>query len=625
MLTKRNYFVILMLFIVVFIMFMLVDISAGYLTRNAYNPQADIPVTITSDQVISSAVLDADAPASAREESSEDVVASVADNPMIAIIVSDKQGSTASVMREWCLYTKHRYQVFTHLPDSSEISDCRALFFGEDMIDRTSLPILMQYAETGVDMIFTQLPDYAILKRNPDLADFFGIGGFVQDHYQLDGVYIFDEFFLGGDRIYAKDDDFGDTDADVQLEIPYYVLRPGYLMFAQAISPDKSVDYRDLPGLLWRTNTGASNVYVVNTDIFTGKRLLGLLTAFLSQSDAYDIYPVVNAQTISMVDFPMLSNENTEALQAIYSRDAEALGRDVIWPSAAKILRNYEGSYNFFMAPQLDYTDAADASAEFISFYRQEIERLSGALGISMNQISDMPLDEMAVRNNIFLTEALPTYRFTAAYVTDEQQEILRKEGMIAPLSDVTLLMTDEQADKPLMGFVNDKTLTVSFTTDGFIHESMDDLHLLSIETALGMNNQKVEMSRAFYPDSTGDWNELTLQWSRGDTYQKPFEAFDAVTVYELEQRVRNFLALDYSASLNNQVITLNVSGQADQSSFVLRLFSHEIVSVSGASYTQMSDTAYLLRPNGATVEITISDMHDIQHTPDTYLEVIKP
>ena len=100
MLTKRNYFVILMLFIVVFIMFMLVDISAGYLTRNAYNPQADIPVTITADRVINIDVLDADAPASARAESSGDVIAAVADNPMIAIIVSDKQGSTASVMRD---------------------------------------------------------------------------------------------------------------------------------------------------------------------------------------------------------------------------------------------------------------------------------------------------------------------------------------------------------------------------------------------------------------------------------------------------------------------------------------------------------------------------------------------
>ena len=64
MLTRRNFFVILIMFLVVFVMFMSVDISAGYLTRREYNPQADIPVTSFSEFFIIQPDTGGSAPAS---------------------------------------------------------------------------------------------------------------------------------------------------------------------------------------------------------------------------------------------------------------------------------------------------------------------------------------------------------------------------------------------------------------------------------------------------------------------------------------------------------------------------------------------------------------------------------
>lgn len=613
-----------MLFIVVFIMFMLVDVSASYLTRRAYNPQADVPVLVTSGDVFSEQVLAENAGENPQTFVSLAVAAE--DNPYVAIVVDDAQSSTAAVMREWCVYSKYRFRVFTSLPSAADVADCIAILFGDSVVDASSYETLLSYTETDAELIFTSLPDYGTLQANEALADFFGISGFVTEQYALDGVYLFDEFFVNGERIYTINDDYGDSDDDVRLVIPYYQLRPGYLMFAQAISPDKSVDYKDLPGLLWRTSTNGANVYVVNTDIFSGKNLLGLLTAFMSQSDTYYVYPVVNAQSISLVDFPMLSNENANTLSGIYSRDAEALGRDVLWPGVAKILRNYKGSYNFFMATQMNYTDSIEPSDEFIAFYRQEIERLSGALGLSLNQLTDAALSDIIEQNNRFLTQAMPEYRFTAAYMTPAQLQQLITASFPALLNDITLFMTDEQDAAPLLGFINDRALSVAFTTDGFIHESMDDLHLVCIETALGMNNQKVEMSKAFYPDDGTDWNALNLLWSRGDTYQKPYKAFSDVSVYGLEARVRTFLALDYSAQLEDHVLTLSVTNPSDaESSFILRLHNQLIDKVEGAKCTKLSDTAYLITTGEASVTVHLKDMHVITDAPTTTQEVIKP
>lgn len=621
MLTRRNFFVILIMFLVVFVMFMSVDISAGYLTRREYNPQADIPVTIRASQVFDAAVLNADESAAGENAAA----ALAADNPRVGIIAADEGSVNALVIKEWCVYARCRYQVYNALPEVAEIADCTVLLFDGGLVTPDDLPRLTAYADAGVDMIFTALPDYQTLQAAPELADFFGIGGFVQESLPLKGFYIFDEFFLGGDRIYALEDIYGENDADVPRAVPYYTLRPGYLMFAQAIAEDASIDYKDLPGLLWRTCTGKADVFCVNTDAFGGKSLLGLITAFMSQREAFYLYPVVNAQTISVVDFPMLTVENQEQLSALYSRTSEALGRDVLWPAIVKILGNYGGSHNFFMAPQLDYADENHPSGEFITFYRQGIERLSGTLGLSLQQRSEKPLAEICRENAAFLAENMPEYVFTAASVTREQLAELASDGSLpAPLERVTLLMTDADDTEPLMAFVNEETLAVSYTTDGYVHESMDDLRLMCIETALGMNNQKVELSQAFYPAQGEDWNMLNLRWSRGDTYQKPYRDFDAVTVYGLDERVRTFLSVDYAAALEEDVLTLEVTNGVEGASFVLRLIGREVLQAEGGEYTRLSDTAYLLRPEGAQMKLHLRQLNVITDAPDTYQEVIK-
>lgn len=617
MLTRRNFFVILIMFLVVFLMFMLVDLSAAYLTRHEYNPQADVSVTIRAGQTFTGSMLE--------ETSGVQGVEAAAARPGIVIIAADKDSPDVKNMQEWCLYNRFRYQVCTELPPAEQLDGCRAVLFADPIADAALLPVLQSYAALGTDMIFTKLPAYQELQAAPELADFYGIGGFVQEELPIMGFYIFDEFFIGGERIYEVNDIYGDTDDDIPRTVPYYTLRSGYLMFIQAVPQDASIDYMDRPGLLWRTHTGRSNVFVVNTGLFAGKNLPGLLTACLSQTREYHVYPVINAQTISVVDFPMLADENGAVMTSLYSRSAEALGRDVLWPAVVKILKNYQSAFNFFMAPQLDYSDDVQPSGDLISFYRQEIETQSGMLGLSMQQQSEVSFAELCRQSADFLQAEMPAYRFTAACVTREQLESLAGRSVLPePLGSATLLMTDLQEDKPVVEFINDTALAVSFTTDGYVHESMDDLRLLCIENALGMNNQKVELGRAFYPVNGEDWNTLNLLWSRGDTFQKPYHGFDNLTVYGLEERVRTFLALDYTSSLQDGVLTLEVTNGVEDTSFVLRLFNHRIQSAEGGSCKELSSTAWLLRPEGTKMELHLEPLHVIDDAPQTFLEVIK-
>lgn len=620
MLTRRNFIVILLLFLIVFVMFISVEVSAFYLTQREYNPQSDVPITLTKADAFSSDVMED--PQAAK---SPELAARALAHEKVAIITADPDAQTVQVMKEWCTYSRYRYQVYSALPTAEEITDFRVLLFDAQVIHEDALPMLQAYAALGLDMIITALPSYQELAQSPELCDFLGIEALVQESLPIKGFHIFDDFLVGGEKIYGVNDYYGNTDDDIPASVPYYTLRPGYLMYAQAIAVDDSIDYKDLPGLLWRTRTDKSNVYVINTDVFDGKSLIGLLTAFLSQSQQYYVYPVVNAQTISILDFPLLANENNDTIQARYSRSSESVGRDVLWPGIVKILRNYGNYYHFFMAPELNYADDTSPSAEFISFYRREIERLSGTMGLSLHQMSDIPLPDLCGRNAAFLQEHMPAYQFTAAYATEPQVTGLASADQLpSPLEAVSLVMTDMSDTAPLISYVNDRTLCVSFITDGFVHESMDDLRLSCLETALGMNNQKVSMSRVFYPGADDSWNTLNLLWSKGDTYFKPYLVFDNVSVYEMEARVRAFLSVDYAVNREDDILTVSVTNDVKGASFVLRLFNDQIDHVEGGQLRKLSSTAYLLQPEEQQMRLFLKTQNKLANPPTTYQEVIQ-
>jgi hypothetical protein len=616
MLSKRNYFVIVLLFFVVFVLFMMVNVTNDLLTRDIVNERAEQTQIAEASQTIGDSVLDME-----KGEASDSVVTN---NPAAAIFVQDPEGLYASLLTEWCVYQKYRYQIFEELPAAESLDGFDLILVGDYPITKDCLPLLQAYAAEERDIIITRLPEFEVLEDCPELADFLGIKKCVEKQRELSGIHIFDGFFLGDTRIYTDGDDYGTEDEDTHIKVDYYQLRAGYLVFVQGMLEDDSVDYTELPPVLWRTYTEGSNVYVVNTDVFENRGMLGVLTAFVSQSEEYYLYPVVNAQVISVTDFPLLAQENTEQLRSMYSRSSIELNRDVLWPGVDMILRNYGASYNFFMSAQLDYEDESEPEEDLLSFYYKEIAKQSVALGLSYQQVSDVELEDIIRQNSSFFQSAMPDYSFTAVCVEREQVDSLREASASGKLSsDISLVMTEEKEGQRLFEFLDPDILLASFTQDGFIHESMDDLKMVCLETALGLNNQQVDMRQIFYPESEEEfWNRLSTRWSRGDTYMTDFEVFDNISVYELEDRVRSFLALNYQVEELENGIRLRITSPAEENSFILRLRNHRIGSAINADYEKISDTAYLIRSQGDTVEILFEDADDRPEVLKNVLEV---
>ncbi len=534
----------------------------------------------------------------------------------VGVVVGDGGDDIVATVREWCSYNKYGCTLFLGLPGADTAEDVDLLIFGDCDFSGESAKTLNAYGELGVTMIFTSLPEFEVISQSAGLADCFGIQNCVDAEFEIDGIRLFHDFYLCGDRIYTKDDDYGTKD-EMNLTIPYYTLRPGYEVFAVAIldgQEEQGIKDEKMPPLLWRTNLKNSRAYVIGNDFFSGNALIGTLTAMVSNSREVFLYPIINAQMNSIINFPWLTEENTEEIREVYGHTPKTLGENIIWPSVVQTLFSYHSTADFYVGSQLDYTLEAQKDPQLIEFYTKQIRRRLATMGISLGQVSDVSDDEIIRKNREFFSEMLPENQFSTLYSGDATYEELKPyfEDEDSLLSDVHYIVSDRDTKKPLISCINGDTIQVQLITNGFSYRAKDDIELISVMTALGYNNQYLDASSVLYAGDSDDyWNNQSIVWASEITYYRQFKDFDFATMRDFGEKAETFLGLSYNyrAEENEIHISLNTDSEV---SFILRLCNDEITGIEGAQYTRITDTAYLLKTSAENVTITTQPLHEI-------------
>ncbi len=617
MISNRSYLTIIMLFVTIFTLFMFIGISSNTITDQGTNRRVLEQVRIKQKDTLTSDSLNMDITDPNKEVSGSKV--SYAQNKLTVAILAESQDDVVTkLLVEWCVYNKYLYQIHTALPKKEDITKYKLILFGDIDFSGMDYERLYDYAKLGKTMIFTKLPNHQIIHSDQKLADFFGIKDLVNQKVVADGIQIFPNFMIGGSRTYQKDDYFGSKD-DTTVSIPYYKLSAGYDIYAVGLldnQKERGIENKDLPPLLWRAKTENSFVFVVNGDIFKGMSLLGVLTSFMTQEKECYLYPIVNAQTISLVGYPYFSDENEQTIQQIYSRSSEALGRDILWPNIVHILKNYGVSFNFFAASQLDYLDEVGPKQDYIDYYLTEINKLPGDMGLSLGQVSKMDLDQIVEKNNVFFSESLPEYEFTALYSGNYETDLIKDKLKHQLLDKISLVISDYKQGDKLLSFLDEDTLSVKFNLNGYQHETLDDLQMSFIQNSLGMCNMKVDINRVIYPkDSLDEWNNLSLIWSSGQTYFNDYSEFDMVSMYELEKRVRRFLALDFIYEYKKDEIDIQIDNFDEEAYFILSIYDKSIHTAMNAEVSRIAANTYLVKATASDVRLLLKE-DNILETP---------
>lgn len=531
------------------------------------------------------------------------------------VFVGNKAGDMGTAVSRWCTYAKRKLisckSVSTYKSDDKNLPEMMILE-SEKYADGDNLTTLETLEKKGVIIVFGCLENAKNIQNNKALMKFLGIQKVVAEETHLAGVKLFEGLLLGGEVTYNTSKDKEEKKRqDLELDVPWYQVGSGtktYMVGLLDEKTGKNVENEDLPTIIWRNGIDYGSVFAVVGDYMKDSTALGLLDGMRAEALQYTIYPIVNAQNLSMVNFPVFADENNTEMLKLYSQSVTGIARDIMWPALISVVEKSDMKMTCFIQPQADYTDDIEPKSGNLEFYLKQMKEQSAEAGISLEYQKLDKAEDKVTKDTEFFENEKTDYRFGAAFAKEKDLKGILKDTDSGLLGDVGTLVCDYTENQPVVSYYSDSVTLQTVTSDGMNYAYSDDIRMRSIQTALGYTNVMLDMYDIFWPqEKTDRWEVMQKRFSSNLlTYWKNFRDFDSTTLSESNARIRTFLNLAYSQSREDNTITLQTSEAG--SWFILRTHGEEIDEIDGGSQTEIEADAYLICAEDTTVKIRLKE-----------------
>ncbi len=530
------------------------------------------------------------------------------------LFVGNTSGEMAEAVDRWCTYAKWNFARCSSVDEVQEDAETlpgMLILESEKYALGEHLKKLEKLVQNGVTIVFGCLEDSDHIDNNEELKQFLGIDNIVSKKIELTGVRLFKGLLLGGEVSYETPVDEDEKERqDLQLEVPWYQVGSGtknYMMgLIDQSEMSENIKNEELPSLIWRNGLVGGSVFAVVGDYLKDSTALGILDGMVAEASEYYLYPVVNAQNLSMVNFPAFADENSEKMIELYSQQITGIGRDIMWPSLVSIVEKGGLKMTCFMQPQADYQDEAGADSKDLVFYLKQMKEQNAEAGLSLQYKRTDSLKEKLDQDAEFFRKAGSNYRYGTAFI--EEQKLDTVEGLLDTemLKDINTLVCEYTEKEPVVSYYTDEVTLQAVTSDGMNYHYSDDIRMRSIQSALGYTNVMLNMQDIFWPERETDrWQIMQKHFSSNLlTYWKNFTVFDSTTLSESNTRTRTFLNLDFAQSRTENEITLQTSEPG--SWFILRTHGEEIADVEGGTWTEIEEGAYLIQAAEPMIRIQV-------------------
>lgn len=531
------------------------------------------------------------------------------------VFIGNENGDMGTVISRWCIYAKRKLisckSVSTYKADDKNLPEMMILE-SEKYADGDNLTTLETLEKKGVIIVFGCLENAKNIQNNKALMKFLGIQKVVAEETHLAGVKLFEGLLLGGEVTYNTSKDKEEKKRqDLELDVPWYQVGSGtktYMVGLLDEKTGKNVENEDLPTIIWRNGIDYGSVFAVVGDYMKDSTALGLLDGMRAEALQYTIYPIVNAQNLSMVNFPVFADENNTEMLKLYSQSVTGIARDIMWPALISVVEKSDMKMTCFIQPQADYTDDIEPKSGNLEFYLKQMKEQSAEAGISLEYQKLDKAEDKVTKDTEFFENEKTDYRFGAAFAKEKDMKGILKDTDSGLLGDVGTLVCDYTENQPVVSYYSDSVTLQTVTSDGINYAYSDDIRMRSIQTALGYTNVMLDMYDIFWPqEKTDRWEVMQKRFSSNLlTYWKNFRDFDSTTLSESNARIRTFLNLAYSQSREDNTITLQTSEVG--SWFILRTHGEEIDEIDGGSQTEIEADAYLICAEDTTVKIRLKE-----------------
>ncbi len=521
-----------------------------------------------------------------------------------------------SIVRQWCVYTKRDWKEYASVAELTEIKRKKpeVLLIDSGYVNfRTEADDLLTLAEMDISMVFCNLPDAQTIKQYKNVRELLGIQQVEAEEVELKGIKLFSGFLLGGETVYQIQEKEDEERQDLDMTIPWYVAFGGTKTYMVGVLEDEAIENEYLPAIIWRNSHGDGKIFAVNGDYMYDTTGIGILDAMMAELHSYELYPVINAQNLTIANFPGFAAENTDRLMAVYSRNARGLFQDIMWPAIMSISGKTENKDSVFFMAQGDYTDENEPSDKDYIFYLKELKEQEGEAGVSLEIRSEgLTAREKVERDAAFFDEANDGYLFSAGYAGSAEavEQIQNQLEGVKALENLKTLVQKYDAQTDLVSYLEEDILVQNTTSDGCNYTFTQDLRMRSLQTALGYSNILLDMYCVAWPEDGEDsWEKVYDGFSRNiNTFWRPFGQFDKTTISESNERARNMLALDFADRREGDIIYVQVENLKEEAWFILRIHGEEIEEISGAQAYELEEGAYLLQITEPIIRIQLKD-----------------
>ena len=530
------------------------------------------------------------------------------------LFVGDSSSDMAEAVSRWCTYVKwdiSKCSSMEKFKENDKNLPGMLILESEKYALDDNLKKIEELEQKGVIIVFGCLEDPKNIEKNQELQDFLGIYKIVSKKTELTGAKLFEGLLLGGEVIYETPEDKDERDRqDLQLNVPWYQVGSGtktYMVGLLDQSKQKeTVENEELPTLIWRNGIRNGSIFCVVGDYMKDSTALGLLDGMVAEASSYYIYPVVNAQNLSMINFPVFADENNEQMMELYSQSITGMDRDIMWPSLISIVEKGGLKMSCFMQPQTNYEDGIEPTSKDLVFYLKQMKEQNAEAGLSLQYKNAESLRDKLNQDAEFFRKADSSYKYGAAYTEEKDLDTVKALMNTELMKNVSTLVCEYTEDEPVISYCTDSVTLQSVTSDGMNYTYSDDIRMRSIQSSLGYTNVMLNMQKIFWPERKKDrWQIMQKRFSSNLlTYWKNFTGFDSTTLSESNTRTRTFLNLDFSETRTDDEIILKTSESG--SWFILRTHGEEIEEIEGGTQKKLEDNVYLIQAQDTTVKIQV-------------------
>lgn len=608
MVSRRNFFAITLIMLVVVFMFLAPEVIKTRVNnygQNEYEGPTATGFTNASVHIVS------------EDDASEN-------GRFIVYIGDEEDDATGNVVKQWSVYSKRHLQSYrsvkNYQPDLANLPEA-VLIDSAYLNMKEDISVISGYADLGINLIFCNLPDVEEVSKNPKFRQILGINAVIRKQVRVEGIRLMEGFLLGGLKEYILDETMEKTQQDMDLVMPWYRISGGAKMYMHGMMEDEEMEKyymmpkgdvitknQNLPAVVWRNKYSNAMTFAVNADYLSGNEGIGLLSAMMLEMKEYDIYPVINAQNMVILNFPDLADENQTEMMKRYSQSLEAVYRDIVWPGLVSVAQQNDYKMTCLLMPQMEYKDDVKPKEEVLVYYMKLFQEQNIEGGLSGTYGDHISVTEKLDQDMRFLQKVMPDYTILSFYQGNMEDKEVEDALKRDRLNKVRTVFSDYKGSGQLVSYEWDSILRQSGISDGYSHTFSENLRMMSIQTALGYSNIQIDVNPIAYPVEDEDsWEKLSRKYAGNtSTYWKKFRKFEKTTLSESNARVRRFLALDYEQERKGNEVSLKISHFEKECYFILRTHGEDIKQATGAEFEKIEDGAFLITATQENVKLEL-------------------